>query len=264
MGSDILTEIISVRKRRVLEAQRTLPLEKLKAQVEQGTADRQVHRLATALSNDLRPNIIAEFKRRSPSKGVIRSDADPHALSSAYERGGAAAISVLTEEDFFAGSLDDLRSVREAVRLPILRKDFVFDEYQVWESGAAGAAAILLIVSVLTDEELRSLRRLAEDGLGIDALVEVHSATELQRALTAGAKIIGVNNRNLRSFEVSLDVSVDLAREAPAETILVSESGIATRDDLTRLRELGYRGFLIGESLMRAADPEQTLRSLLG
>jgi indole-3-glycerol phosphate synthase len=259
MPADILSEIIEVKRRRVAAARQEISLAQLRASI----ADADRHLLSTALSDSRRLNIIAEFKRRSPSKGMIRADADPHVLAQSYERGGAAAVSVLTEEDFFGGSLTDLRAVRKAVGLPILRKDFVFDEYQVWESAAAGANAVLLIVSVLTDEELKALRIVAEDELGMDALIEVHSLAELQRALAAGAKLIGVNNRNLRTFEVSLEVSAELAREAPPETILVSESGIHTFDDLMRLRDLGYRGFLIGESLMRANDPEQALRSLL-
>lgn len=259
MGPDILNEIIAVKRRRVTASRQAVSLEQLRT----ATVNVDRHLLSAALSRSLRLNIIAEFKRRSPSKGMILEDADPRSIAQSYDRGGAAAVSVLTEEDFFDGSLADLRTVRESVSLPILRKDFVFDEYQVWESAAAGANAVLLIVSVLTDDELRTLRVLAEDELGMDALIEVHSLDELQRALTVGARLIGVNNRNLRTFEVSLDVSAKLAREAPPDTILVSESGLRTRDDLMRLQDLGYRGFLIGESLMRANDPEQALRSLL-
>ena len=154
--------------------------------------------------------------------------------------------------------------MRAAVAVPILRKDFVFDNYQVWESAAAGADAVLLIVALLDDEELRSLRLLAEDDLGMDALVEVHSEEEMQRALAAGARLIGVNNRDLRTFEVSLATSERLARLAPSGTMLISESGLGSRADLLRLREQGYRGFLIGETLMRSEDAQHELRSLMG
>ena len=204
--------------------------------------------------------MIAEFKRRSPSKGAIRVDANLIEVVRSYEAGGAVAISVLTEEDYFSGSLDDLRQVKAAVNLPVLRKDFVFDEYQVYESAAAGADAILLIVAALDDDALMSLRRLAEDELGMDALVEVHTSDEMKRAVSCGAQIIGVNNRDLRTFEVTLETSVSLAREAPREALLISESGLHSPDDLRRLRAAGYQGFLIGETLMRADDPAQAVR----
>ena len=221
------------------------------------------HAFLTALRTD-GINIIAEFKRRSPSKGLIRAGANPAEIARAYQAGGAVAMSVLTEEDYFAGSLDDLRQVKSAVDLPVLRKDFIFDEYQVYESAAAGADAILLIVAVLDDELLARLRRLAEDELQMDALVEVHTSEEMKRAAGCGAKLIGVNNRDLRTFEVSLDTSLSLAREAPSEALLISESGLNNSADLQRLHGAGYRGFLIGETLMRAEDPEQALRRIRG
>jgi len=223
---------------------------------------RPSHRLRDALVSD-GVNIIAEFKRRSPSKGIIRADADLTQIVSAYEAGGAVAISVLTEEDYFSGSLDDLSAVKRLVDLPVLRKDFIFDEYQVYESAAAGADALLLIVAALQDEVLTRLRRLTEDDLGMDALVEVHTREEMQRAIACGANVIGVNNRNLHTFEVSLDTSISLAAEAPAGTVLISESGLKTAADLARLREAGYHGFLIGESLMRSENPEAALRELM-
>lgn len=208
-------------------------------------------------------NIIAEFKRRSPSKGVIRADADLKTIVQAYEAGGAVAISVLTEEDYFSGSLDDLRAVKKLVGLPVLRKDFVFDEYQVYESAAAGADAVLLIVAALDDEVLERLRRLIEDELGMDALIEVHTHEEMQRATACGANLIGANNRNLHTFEVSLDTSLSLAANAPPGTVLISESGLNNSTDLARLHDAGYRGFLIGESLMRSENPEAALRELV-
>src|SRR2546429_9100831 len=180
-------------------------------------------------------------------------------MAKRYELGGAAAVSVLTEEDYFDGSLDDLCAVRQATSLPILRKDFVFDEYQIYESAAAGADALLLIVAALDDDTLARLRTITEDELGMDALVEVHTAEELDRAVEAGAQVIGVNNRDLSTFEVSLETSVQLASAAPKDTVLISESGIGSADDIQRLRGLGYRGFLIGETLMRADDPKELL-----
>lgn len=207
-------------------------------------------------------NIIAEIKRRSPSKGIIREDFNPVAIAERYERGGAAAISVLTEEEHFAGSLDHLRAVREAVDLPLLRKDFLIDEYQVYEAADAGADAVLLIVASLDDNLLVGLLELSK-GLGLDALVEVHDSNEMERAARAGAKIIGVNNRDLKSFAVDLDTSLRLARLAPKGALLVSESGIQNRDDIRRLSAAGFSAFLIGEQLMRADDPGQPLAALM-
>ena len=241
---DILSEIIAKKRERLREG-------------------RSSHALRSALQKE-GINIIAEFKRRSPSKGMIREGANAIDIARAYESGGAVAMSVLTEEDYFAGSLDDLREVKSAVDLPVLRKDFIVDEYQVYESAAAGADAILLIVAALDDELLSRLRRLTEEELHMDALVEVHTSDEMKRAAACGANLIGVNNRDLRTFEVSLETSLRLAREAPADSVLISESGLKTADDLQRLHDAGYRGFLIGETLMRAEDPEQALRSFRG
>lgn len=241
---DVLSEIIAKKRERVREAKtRSNP-----------------HAFSRALSPE-GINIIAEFKRRSPSKGMIREGANPVDVAIAYKAGGAVAMSVLTEEDYFAGSLDDLREVKSTVELPVLRKDFIVDEYQVYESAAAGADAILLIVAALDDESLSQLRRLAEDELGMDALVEVHTSDEMKRAAACGAKLIGVNNRDLRTFAVSLDTSLSLAREAPSEALLISESGLKHAADLQRLYDAGYRGFLIGETLMRADDPAAALRN---
>jgi indole-3-glycerol phosphate synthase len=250
-----LSEIIERKRQRLASAKSAVAFDAFEKRA-------NAYRLRRALLRD-GVNIIAEFKRRSPSKGVIRADADLRQIVKSYETGGAIAISVLTEEDFFSGSLDDLRAVKELVDLPVLRKDFVFDEYQVYESGAAGADAVLLIVAALDDEKLTALRRLAEDELGMDALVEVHTREELRRAIACGANLIGVNNRNLHTFEVSLDTSLSLAKEAPGGTVLISESGLKNATDLARLREAGYSGFLIGESLMRSENAEAALRDLM-
>ncbi|HEV8591750.1 MAG TPA: indole-3-glycerol phosphate synthase TrpC, partial [Pyrinomonadaceae bacterium] len=218
------------------------------------------HRLRNALKHD-GVNIIAEIKRASPSKGVINDAIDVAETAAAYQSGGAAAISVLTEEDFFKGSLDDLRKVRAATFLPILRKDFVFDEFQIYEAAEAGADAILLIVAMLDDEELTKLRDVAESELGIDALIEVHNNEELTRAGAIGTKLIGVNNRNLHSFDVSLDVSRELIKYKSNDARIITESGITSRDEIEELRSLGFDGFLIGETLMRTNDASGTLKS---
>ena len=250
-----LSEIIERKRQRIASAKRAFPVDRFETRPNS-------HRFRQALLGD-GLNIIAEFKRRSPSKGVIRADVDLDQIVKSYEAGGAVAISVLTEEDYFSGSLDDLRVVKKSVDLPVLRKDFIVDEYQVYESVAAGADAVLLIVAALEDETLLRLRRLIEDELGMDALIEVHTREELQRAIACGAKLIGVNNRNLHTFEVSLQTSLSLVAEAPAGTVLISESGLNNATDLARLHTAGYRGFLIGESLMRSENPEAALRELM-
>lgn len=258
---NILSEIVAQKRVRVEEAKRLVPLEHLRREALAVRRSAKDHALRAALQHE-GINIIAEFKRRSPSKGVIRAGADLQSVVRSYEAGGAAALSVLTEEDYFDGSLDDLRNAKESVALPVLRKDFVFDEYQVFESAAAGADVVLLIVAALEDRQLESLRRLAEEELGLDALVEVHDEQEMDRAATCGARLIGVNNRDLRTFAVTLETSLRLARVAPPEALLVSESGLNDGSDLRTLKEHGFHGFLIGESLMRAADPQVALRDL--
>ncbi len=206
--------------------------------------------------------VIGEFKRASPSLGPINPDAQPTETAKLYERAGVRAISVLTEPEFFQGSLDDLRAVRAVTELPLLRKDFVIDRFQIVEAAEAGADAVLLIVAALLDHELLQLREFAETKMGLDALVEVHSREEMRRATDSGATLIGVNNRDLRTFQTSLETSLELAPLAPNDAVLVSESGISCRADIERLRACGYRGFLIGESLLRAPDPAALLREL--
>jgi indole-3-glycerol phosphate synthase len=222
------------------------------------------HRLVRALEPDSRrPNIIAEFKRRSPSAGIIRDDLTVTEIVRNYERGGACAISILTDEEYFGGSILDLRAARSSTTLPLLRKDFIIDPIQIFEAAVAGADAVLLIVAALDDLSLGELRALAEDELRLDALVEVHTSEELRRALNSGARIIGVNNRDLRTFQVTLNTSERLIAEVPRDRILISESGLRSVDSLLRLRKVGFRGFLIGEALMRASDPETALRNLV-
>jgi len=207
--------------------------------------------------------IIAEFKRHSPSAGDIQAGADPCALARLYQDGGAAAMSVLTEPEHFKGSLDDLRAVASAVSLPLLRKDFAVDPHQVYEAAVAGAEAVLVIVAGLSDAEAAALLEAAAE-VHLDALVEVHTAEELARATTLGAQLIGVNNRNLKTLKVDLDTSLQLAELAPPGATLVAESGLRTRDDIERLQSVGYRAFLIGETLMRSADARAELARLQG
>jgi indole-3-glycerol phosphate synthase len=259
---DILSEIIASKRSGLEASKRALPLAELRATALCARATAKDHALRNALAGDA-INIIAEFKRRSPSKGMIRENANAATIAYSYESAGAAAISVLTEESYFAGSLDDLRAVRAEVSVPILRKDFIFDDYQVYESAAAGADALLLIVAVLDDEMLARMLRLTEEELSMDALVEVHTKEEMARAVAHGAMLIGVNNRDLRTFTVSTETSVELAQFAPADAILVSESGL-TPNEVRKLQAVGYRGFLVGEGLMTAADPERRLRAFRG
>jgi indole-3-glycerol phosphate synthase len=208
-------------------------------------------------------NIIAEFKRRSPSAGTIRNDLSASEVAACYERGGACAISVLTDEENFGGSILDLAAIRAITDLPLLRKDFIIDEIQIYQAAAVGADAVLLIVAALDDAALTTLRATAENELGLDAVVEVHTSEELYRAMRAGARIIGVNNRDLRTFGTSLQTSERLIAEAPTDRVMISESGLQNSKSLRHLHALGFRGFLIGEALMRASDPEAALRDLI-
>ena len=208
-----------------------------------------------------RPAIIAEIKKASPSRGVLIEDFRPAELAAKYESGGAAALSVLTDRDFFQGSLLDLGAARAATALPVIRKDFTVSEYHVLEAATHGADAILLIVAILEESRLRSFRELARD-LGMAALVEVHDARELETAVRSGAEILGVNNRNLRTFTVSLEASVSLAPMIPSGLIKVSESGIFSPGDVHRLMAAGFDAFLVGEHLVKAGDPAAALREL--
>ena len=258
---NVLSAIIDQKRVRVERAKVLVSPEAVRLIAKQMRGTANPHALVHALTvvDESRNNIIAEFKRRSPSKGEIRRDADPARIAKAYESAGAAAVSVITEEDYFDGSLDDLRAIRQATSLPVLRKDFIFEEYQVYESAAAGADALLLIVAALNDETLRRLRRVTEEELGMDALVEVHTRKEMERASHSGAHLIGVNNRDLGTFAVSLETSAHLFDFAPENAILVSESGLAP-EEVWKLRTIGFKGFLVGETLMRAHNPQQALR----
>lgn len=256
--SDILEEIIAKKRERLEEARRQVSLRELKASIPT-VGGRGI--LAPALRRD-GINIIAEIKRRSPSKGVIREKFDPVGIARNYTKNGAAAISCLTEEDFFDGALDHLRRIREITPLPILRKDFIFDEYQIYEAVHAGADAILLIAAMLDGERFNDLLQLAH-GLGLDALVEIHDREEMDKVMRYEVRLLGINNRNLRTFETRLETSIELAAELPKTITLVSESGIRTREDIDRLRAAGFHAFLIGEELMRAEDEGTTLKALV-
>ncbi|MBS1795736.1 MAG: indole-3-glycerol phosphate synthase TrpC [Acidobacteria bacterium] len=258
-----LNEIVELKKKRLAAAKAARAEEELKRAARARRDGVEKHRLRAALGRD-GINVIAEIKRASPSKGVINDRIDVAETARAYELGGACAISVLTEEDRFQGSLADLETARAAVSLPILRKDFVIDAFQIYEAAAAGADVVLLIAAILDDRQMNEFHRLAEDELGMDALVEVHTLEELERVNQIGPPIVGVNNRDLHSFRVSLDVSRELVRHAPAGTLLIAESGLSTRTEIEDLQTRGFRGFLIGETLMRSGDPATELAAWTG
>jgi len=259
-----LDKIIAANRKSVTRQLRENDAEALRQRALQRREMMKAHRLRDALNHIDRTNIIAEIKRASPSKGAINDIIDVVDVARAYSAGGAAAISVLTETEYFKGSLEDLREVRAAVDLPILRKDFIVDEFQIYESAAYGADAILLIVAALTDVELRNFLLVARDELQMDAIIEVHNAAELSRAVKVGADIIGVNNRDLHSLDVSLRPSRDLIKYRPPEALMIAESGITNRKEIDELRQLGYDAFLIGETLMRADDIDGELKRLNG
>ncbi|PWT85312.1 MAG: indole-3-glycerol phosphate synthase TrpC [Blastocatellia bacterium] len=255
-----MATIVATTERIVQVRQAREPLADLARRAER--CERPAGRFLAAVAADDRINIVAECKRRSPSRGVLRANYDVRAIATSYAEAGAAAISVLTEPSFFDGSLADLEAVRTAVDLPLLRKDFVVSEYQLFEAKAAGADAVLLIVSALAPTMLAVLMRRAK-AIGLDTLVEVHDLSELERALDASAQIIGVNNRNLRTLAVDMNASETLISAMPREVVAISESGLRGSADLLRLRDLGYRAFLIGERLVTASDPGAGLRAIL-
>ncbi len=258
-ATGILSEIVAHKR---LGAAALLPrTAEFERAAEAARASRRDFRQAL-LARSPAPAIIAEIKRASPSKGLLAPDFDPSSIAAAYQRGGAACLSVLTDHDYFQGSLAHLQAARASVALPVLRKDFTIHRVQILEAAARHADAVLLIVAALTAAELRDLHEFASS-LGLAVLVEVHDAQELDLAISAGAAIIGVNNRNLQTFEVSLETSLRLAARMPAGSLCVSESGIRSRADIDLLRSAGYSAFLIGETLMRATSPEVALKQLL-
>ena len=264
MTRNFLSEILVLKRETLARIQRDRSTSFLRERaLETRKRDASYRLLRAFRSESPRLRIIAEFKRRSPSAGIIRDDLSAGEVARRYERGGACAISVLTDEEHFGGSIADLRAARSSTNLPILCKDFIIDPIQIYEAAIAGADAVLLITAALDDGSLGELRKVAEDELGLDALVEVHTSAELRRALEADAKIIGVNNRDLQTLQVSLETSERLVAEAPRDKIMISESGLQSPESLQHLRALGFHGFLIGEALMRVIDPEKALRDFI-
>jgi indole-3-glycerol phosphate synthase len=253
----ILASIMQAKLPEIVEAKRKLPAASIQMVLDRAPEVRSLKKALLRRSY----GVIGEIKKASPSAGLLRREFDPARIAQEFERAGAAAISVVTEGKHFQGRLETLADLRWRSGLPLLRKDFIVDSHQVLESRHAGADAILLIAVLLNAPLLRSLRAQAED-LGMDVLVEVHDEQELDRAIEVGATLIGVNNRDLRSFEVSLDRSLSLAPRIPRDVVAVSESGIKTADDVRRLADAGYRGFLVGETLMRATSPGAALSEL--
>jgi indole-3-glycerol phosphate synthase len=259
-SKNILDRIVEARRESLAHRKRVLPEVTLKIAVEKKVPPPRD--FSSALTRD-GINIIAELKKCSPSKGLLREEYAPAVLASGLESAGAAALSVLTEEDFFNGSLGDLKEASRATKIPILRKDFIIDPWQVWEARAAGADSFLLIAAILNDANLGELLALGR-ALKMEPLVEVHGRAELDRVIAAGAKIIGVNNRDLRDFQVHIETSLALIEMIPEDCIAVSESGLRTHEDIKRLRGADFDAFLIGERLMKEADPTSTLRRLRG
>ncbi|MFQ5487080.1 MAG: indole-3-glycerol phosphate synthase TrpC [Gammaproteobacteria bacterium] len=258
---DILKKILHRKAEEVAARRAALSLEELSRRVASAPSLRGfVAAIANRVAQGL-PAVIAEIKKASPSKGVLRADFDPAQIAVSYEKGGAACLSVLTDRDFFQGDDDYLRQAREACSLPVLRKDFIIDPYQVYEARLMGADCILLIVAVLNDARLGELTELAAR-LGLDVLVEVHDRNELQRALALPVTLVGINNRNLRTFETSLQTTLALLPAIPDDRIVVTESGILVREDVALMRAQGVQAFLVGEAFMRAPDPGERLRAL--
>jgi indole-3-glycerol phosphate synthase len=255
-----LDQIVAATRRRVADAKCSIDLRRLEEEAEQHIP--RGFRRALATKSRTGPAIIAELKKASPSRGLIRANFDPESLAGELETGGAAALSVLTDEEFFQGSLDNLGRASAAAKLPCLQKDFIVDEFQLWQARASCADAILLIVAVLSQVELIALSKKSR-ALGLDALCEAHNEEELRRAVDVGSDLIGVNNRDLRTFEVDVQTALRLAEIVPRDVIAVAESGIHNGTDIAHLRAAGYQAFLIGESLMKAESPGEALKVLL-
>lgn len=256
----ILDEIIAYKKKELAETKHRVPLPELRAKAADAPPARG---FAQALSQGGEVRLIAEVKKASPSKGVIRKDFDPIDIAKTYTRSGAACLSVLTEKKYFQGALEYLGDIRRAVSLPLLRKDFVIDVYQIYEARAEGADAVLLIASCLDRRQMEDLMSIAGES-GLDVLVESHTYKDLDRALLAGAQLIGINNRDLSTFSVSLRTTIDLLKDIPDDRTVVSESGIRTREDVVMLQDAGVDAILVGESLMRDKDIGKKVKELLG
>jgi indole-3-glycerol phosphate synthase len=260
MNGNFLDEIISHKKKVLVEGKKRCSIDELRGRMDASPHIRDIKFAITSPSTPIR--IIAEVKKASPSKGIIREDFDPVEIAKTYEANGASAISVLTEEKFFYGSLDYLKKIREVTAIPLLCKDFIFDEYQVYQSRVFGADAFLLIAAILDDSKLKDLLKTGR-GLRMQAIVEVHNLEELKMVLQTEAEIIGINNRDLKTFKTDMSTTERLIKEIPQDKIVVSESGINTAKDISRLRECGAHAFLIGESLMREKDIAKKLIELM-
>ena len=259
--TDILTRILATKADEIAAAKRALPLHEIEARAREMPPPRDFEGALRSRVQKGRSAVIAEIKKASPSRGVLREKFDPPAIAASFAAGGAACLSVLTDRQYFQGAPEYLASARAACRLPVLRKDFIVDRYQIAESRLFGADAILLIVAALDDAQLVAFHDSARD-FGIAVLVEVHDARELERALALGPRLIGINNRNLRTFETSLSTTIDLAPRVPQDTIVVAESGILSPADVALLRWHGVHAFLVGEAFMRAEDPGRELGAL--
>jgi indole-3-glycerol phosphate synthase len=261
--SDILDKIIAGKAAEVIAAQVSRPFAAVEEEARSAPPPRGFERALRARIAQQRPAVIAEIKKASPSKGVLREAFDPPAIAAAYERAGAACLSVLTDKPFFQGAGEYLIAARAACSLPALRKEFIVDEYQVAESRALGADAILLIVAALEDQQLAALEASARD-YGMDVLVEIHDGHELERALRLRSALLGINNRNLRNFSVTLDTTINLLPRVPPDRLVITESGILTQRDVALMRSRGVNAFLVGEAFMRAPDPGAALTALFG
>ena len=259
--SDILDKIVAVKRQEIAAAQKRKSLDVVRADAESRVLTRDFVGAIRAKIAAGKPAVIAEVKKASPSKGVLREDFIPADIAQSYAEFGAACLSVLTDAQFFQGSADYLKQARASCQLPVLRKDFMVDAYQIYESRAMGADAVLLIAACLDDAQMRDMEAIAM-GLDMSVLVEVHDQVELARALKLRTPLIGINNRNLKTFEVSLDTTLFLRSQVPAERILVTESGIHTRDDVLRMGAAGVNAFLVGEAFMRAPEPGEALAKL--
>jgi indole-3-glycerol phosphate synthase len=259
--SDILNKIVAVKREEIAIAQKTKPLELVRADAESRVMTRGFEQALRKKIAAGQPAVIAEVKKASPSKGVLRENFIPADIAQSYAEHGAACLSVLTDRQFFQGSVDYLKQARASCQLPVLRKDFMVDAYQVYEARAMGADCILLIAACLDDAQMADLEAIAMH-LDMDVLVEVHDAKELERALKLKTKLVGINNRNLRTFEVTLDTTLGMLKDVPADRLLVTESGILNRDDVQKMREASVNAFLVGEAFMRAKDPGAALAEL--
>ena len=261
--SDILQQIVEVKHQEVAAAKKRKSFEAMRADAESRVLTRDFVGALRARIAAGKPAVIAEIKKASPSKGVIREDFIPADIAQSYAEHGAACLSVLTDKEFFQGSVDFLKQARASCQLPVLRKDFMVDAYQIYESRAMGADCVLLIAACLDDAHMKELEAVAM-GLDMAVLVEVHDGAELERALRLKAPLVGINNRNLKTFEVSLDTTLSLRREVPADRLLITESGIQTRDDVLRMGAAGVNAFLVGEAFMRVPEPGEALAALFG